>query len=92
MFAKINVAAVAVAVTALVIPVVASAHVRTEHALKRHANHLNLSALFGAYGAANGATHSQYAVQAPDGRYLGTDPDPAIRSQLRRDWANGRSN
>jgi hypothetical protein len=29
-------------------------------------------------------------VLSPDYRMLGTDPDPAVRFELRRDWARGR--
>jgi hypothetical protein len=91
MLAKTNVAAIAVAMTALVIPVVASAHVRTEHRLNRHVNQLNSTALSSAYASANSAAHRRGAldVVAPDGRYLGTDPDPAIRFELGRDFGRG---
>jgi hypothetical protein len=29
-------------------------------------------------------------VYNPTGAYLGTDPDPSIRFELRRDWGRGR--
>lgn len=78
MFTKANVAATAAVMSALVIPAVASAHSRNE-----------LRAL---YALAHSATHGRGApnVTAPDGRYLGTDPDLAIRSELGRDWASSR--
>jgi hypothetical protein len=51
-------------------------------------------------GTASGAlaatkTHSTnpaHDVYDSRGRYVGSDPDPAIRFQLRRDWAYGPRN
>jgi hypothetical protein len=42
------------------------------------------------------ATRHQHAVSQeqnvynPNGAYVGTDPDQAVRFELKRDWARGR--
>jgi hypothetical protein len=42
-----------------------------------------------AFGAAIGAAPSR-EIFSPDGRALGTDPDPNVRFELLRDWIRGR--
>jgi hypothetical protein len=47
--------------------------------------HPNLSAFQNAYNSAVATT-----VYNPSGAYVGTDPDPAVRFELRRDWGRGQ--
>jgi hypothetical protein len=47
--------------------------------------HPNITALQNAYNSAVVTT-----VYNPAGAYVGTDPDPAVRFELRRDWGRGQ--
>jgi hypothetical protein len=35
-------------------------------------------------------SHDAYSAYAPNGTYVGTDPDLNIRFELNRDWAHGK--
>jgi hypothetical protein len=95
MSAKIKIAAAAIAVFVAPTQHSAAAHLRA-----KSPQQWNENAIFGAYAAAKTSPRAQRSasrgrisqaveppihVLAPDGRDLGTDPDPSIRFQLRRD-------
>jgi hypothetical protein len=94
---KTNAAAAAAALTVLVAPAFASAYALNadpQIALRHH----DLRSLPGTFALASSLGGAQVyqargvrtpIVRAPDGRYLGTDPDPAIRRELGRDWLRG---
>ena len=48
--------------------------------------HQNFTALQNAYNSAVGVGNEYN----PSGAYVGTDPDPAVRFELRRDWGRGQ--
>jgi hypothetical protein len=81
---KTLVAAVAL-VAAIASPALARTHVRVQHVPDQ-------SSAYGAYGQTDGRQHSSnpaYDVYDDSGHYVGSDPDPLIRLELRRDY-NGR--
>lgn len=78
MSSKLDVAAIAAAMTALLTPALAFAMTST------HGKALS------AQGARAQAVVRTPVVVAPDGRVLGTDPSPAVRFELSRDYGRGR--
>ena len=101
--ANARIAAAAVAV--VIAPVLASADALVSAAPRaENQEQWTGNAISGAYAATNKsrrttrpasrnrvsqATDPSFHVRAPDGRDLGTDPDAAIRFQLRRDSSMG---
>jgi hypothetical protein len=95
----VTVAAAALAV--VVAPPFASADALSAYSrveLHREVNHSNLKTVPGTFTFAGSLRGIQVyqargaqtpIVRAPNGRGLGTDPDPAIRGELRRDWLRG---
>ena len=100
---KTNIAAAAAAFAVVVAPAFASAHAlnaypQTELRHHQDVSHSSLKTLPGTFALASSLGGAQVyqargvrtpIVRAPDGRYLGTDPDPAIRRELGRDWLRG---
>jgi hypothetical protein len=81
---KVVVAAVALAATLGSMDV---SQAKDQHSRTRsHAIHRQL--IVPTYGSAGGQQHSPnpaWDVYGIDGQYIGSDPDPLIRSELRRD-------
>jgi hypothetical protein len=98
---KASVTAAAAALAVVVAPPFASADALGAYSrveLHRQVNHSNLKTVPGAFtfaGSLRGVQVYQARgaqtpiVRAPNGPGLGTDPDPAIRGELGRDWLRG---
>jgi hypothetical protein len=99
--ASVTVTVAAAALAVVVAPRFASADALSAYSrveLQREVNHSNLKTVPGTFtfaGSLRGVQVHQARgaqtpiVRAPNGRGLGTDPDPAIRGELRRDWLRG---
>jgi hypothetical protein len=100
---KINIVAAFVALTTLAAPAFASARFpnaipQTEPPRHQEARHLNLKSRPDTFALASALSDARIRqtsgaqtliARSPNGRNLGTDPDPAIRRELRRDWFRG---
>jgi hypothetical protein len=101
--ASITVTVAAAALAVAVAPPFASAHALSAYSqveLQNHrdVNHSNPKTVPGTFTLASSLRGVQVyqargaqtpIVRAPNGRGLGTDPAPAIRGELRRDWLAG---
>ena len=96
---KGNVAAAAAALTIVVAPAFASAQALNVYPrLEARHGHSKLNTVPGTFALASSLGGAQVyqargaqraTTRAPNGRDLGTDPDTAIRRELRRDWLRG---